>query len=49
VIVIAGDFLDGELEPKEFQKAFTPKRTLYHLRSAKKESLMIKQQREARH
>ena len=39
-------FLDGDIDLKTFESEFTPKRHLFHLRSAKKESLLLKQQRE---
>ena len=34
-------FLSGDMEQKEFVKEFMEKRKLFHLRSAKKESLQM--------
>jgi len=38
---IAKKFLSGDMEHKDFIKDFMEKRKLFHLRSAKKESLMM--------
>jgi len=38
---IAKKFLGGEIDNKDFMKDFVEKRKLFHLRSAKKESLMM--------
>jgi len=38
---IANQFLSGELDQKNFVKEFMEKRKLYHLRAAKKESLLM--------
>jgi hypothetical protein len=38
---IANRFLAGELDYKDFIKEFMDKRKLFHLRAAKKESLMM--------
>ena len=43
---MAREFLDGDIDIKQFQKNYVEKRELYHLRSAKKESLIIKANRE---
>jgi len=40
---IANEFLAGNIDQKTFIKDFMEKRKLYHLRSAKKESLMMLQ------
>eukprot|EP01108_Squamamoeba_japonica_P007271 TRINITY_DN6072_c0_g1_i1.p1 TRINITY_DN6072_c0_g1~~TRINITY_DN6072_c0_g1_i1.p1 ORF type:complete len:150 (+),score=62.64 TRINITY_DN6072_c0_g1_i1:267-716(+) len=45
---LAHDFLDGSIDAKTFQKTYVERRQLFHLRSAKKESLMIKANRERR-
>jgi hypothetical protein len=44
--VLSRQFLDGDIDIKAFQRDFVAVREVFHLRSAKKESLMIKQQRE---
>lgn len=44
--VLSRQFLDGDVDIKAFQRDFVAMREVYHLRSAKKESLIIKQQRE---
>jgi len=36
---IVSQFLDGEMEAKDFAKAYKEKRVVYHSRSAKKESI----------
>jgi ESCRT-I complex subunit VPS37 len=38
---LANRFLSGEMDYKDFIKEFMEKRKLYHLRAAKKESLMM--------
>jgi len=38
---IANQFLSGEMDQKNFVKEFMEKRKLYHLRAAKKESLLM--------
>jgi hypothetical protein len=43
---LSRSFLDGDVDVKAFQRDYVALREVYHLRSAKKESLMIKQQRE---
>ncbi len=43
---LSRSFLDGNVDVKAFQRDYVALREVYHLRSAKKESLMIKQQRE---
>jgi len=43
---VSRKFLDSDIDLKAFLDEFTPKRHLFHLRSAKKESLLLKQQRE---
>jgi hypothetical protein len=44
--VLSRQFLDGDIDIKTFQRDFVAVREVFHLRSAKKESLLIKQQRE---
>jgi len=38
---IADSFLEGTISHQEFLKSYTEKRKLFHLRSAKKETLLI--------
>jgi len=38
---IANKFLSGQMDQKDFLRDFAEKRKLYHLRAAKKESLMM--------